>query len=326
MDKFRTIVDIPTSALKIDYITPCFLSGSCFTEYIGEKMESAKLPVIYNPSGVLYNPSSISINLRMLMSGRVYDKSYLELRDGLWISPDHHTSFSDTDSDRVLESINRSVREASAFLRRCKVLLLTFGTSWVYVYNKSNRVAANCHKIPQREFTRKLLSHEEIISDYGELINELKNFNPEISIIFTVSPVRHFKDGAFNNQVSKSTLFLAVNELLKGFDNTYYFPSYEIFMDELRDYRFYADDMLHPSQQGIAYVWERFCDTYINTENVIIISAVEKLKRAVAHRPFRTNTPAWIKFIDATLKQMEELELKHPFLDFSNEKLILQSR
>ena len=326
MDKFRTTVEIPESVFKLDYRTPCFLSGSCFTENIGRKMAEYKLPVKVNPFGVLYNPSSLSSNLRILMSRHIFSGDELEYRDGLWVSLDHHSSFSGSDKDRTLENINRSAGEAGSFLKNCSVLLLTFGTAWVYIYNRSNRVAANCHKIHRMEFTRRLLSVEEIVTDYTGLLDELKNYNPSLKIIFTISPVRHFSDGAFNNQLSKSILFVAVNELLKKYDFTGYFPAYEIFMDELRDYRFYATDMLHPSEQGITYVWERFADTWIDPETQDIMAEVEKINRAVSHRPFRVDTHAYLKFVEASIAAMEKLEQKFPFLSFSDEKRFLADR
>ena len=278
-----------------------------------------KMPSLYNPFGVLYNPASISRNFRILIEGRLFSANDLHFSDGLWLSLDHHTTFSDPDKRKTLEKINSSLSDAVTFLKKSSYLFLTFGTAWIYIYRKSGTVAANCHKIRQSEFERRLLQPEEIIKDYTGLLNELRDFNPDLNVIFTISPIRHFKDGAFYNQVSKSVLFLAVHSLLQRFDFTSYFPAYEIFMDELRDYRFYTDDMLHPSSQGVSYVWERFCEAYLDGSSKEIMSSVEKIRRAASHRPFRTETTEYKKFVTTILSQIEQIQKRHPFLNFEEE-------
>ena len=319
-DRFRTRVSIPDPVFRLSYQTATMLMGSCFTASVGENMVRYKFPARYNPFGVLYNPASVSAGLRLLMEGRRFTGEDLVFHDGLWVSLDHHSAFSHRDRDTCLENINRSLEESARFLQKCDYLFLTFGTSWIYEYRNSGKVAANCHKIPSAEFDRKLLQTAEIVADYRRLMQELEAFHPGLRVIFTVSPVRHLKDGFFSNQVSKSMLLLSVHQLLEDHAQMHYFPAYEIFMDELRDYRFYADDMLHPSAAGVDYVWDRFCETYFGEEAKKTMAGVERIQKAVNHRPFQAESTAYLTFVDNTLRQMDALQKNFPFLDFSPEK------
>ncbi|MBN2481127.1 MAG: GSCFA domain-containing protein [Bacteroidales bacterium] len=318
-DRFRTIINIPDPPFSVSYDSKCLFTGSCFTETIGERMVRFKYPVVCNPFGILYNPSSIGKCLRMLMSDRLYTEGDLYFHNGLWISLDHHSSFSNTDRQICLSGINKSLVDSRKFLKRCRFLFITFGTAWLYIFRETGQIVSNCHKIPAAQFERKLLEPGEIISDYHALIRELYHYNPDLQMIFTVSPIRHMKDGAFSNQVSKSTLILAIYKLQNLIGNIHYFPAYEIFMDELRDYRFYADDMLHPSGLGIAYVWDRFCETYMDKPSRVIMAAVEKIRKALAHRPLQTGSQDYLTFIDQTRRQIEQLQKACSFLDFSDE-------
>jgi hypothetical protein len=326
MDKFRTIVDIPESPEKISYQSRCLFMGSCFADDIGERMQSRKFPVLLNPFGALFNPASISNNLMSLITDKVFTITDLAFHDGLWFSFSHYTGFARHDRQECLDSINSSLAEATAWLRQCNYLLITFGTAWTYTHKATGKLVANCHKLPASEFTRNLLRPDEITGHYDALLTALKHLNPDIRVIFTVSPVRHWKDGAVNNQLSKSVLLLSIHELLKKHNNTLYFPAYEIFMDELRDYRFYAADMLHPSEQGIDYVWERFCETTLDDEAKKIMAGVTSILKAVAHRPRQTESPNLKRFLENTLKQIDQLTTTNPFLDFRREIAALQER
>lgn len=320
MNRFRTTVSIPDPGFRISYQTPCMLMGSCFTSSIGENMMLYKFPAQYNPFGVLYNPASVSSGLRMIMEERQFTADDLLYHNGLWVSLDHHSTFSNRDREACLKGINRSLQASAKFLKQCRFLFLTFGTAWTFIYRENGKIAANCHKIPSSAFDRRMLQTEEIISDYGRLIDELQRFNPGLKVILTVSPVRHLKDGSFINQVSKSTLLLSLYQLLKQVPQMQYFPAYEIFMDELRDYRFYSDDMLHPSSTGENYIWDRFCETYLDEASKKTMAGVEKIQKAVNHRPFQTESTAYLTFVKNALRQMDELQKNCPFLDFSLEK------
>ncbi len=324
MDRFRTVVDIPVAPDKISYLTGCLFMGSCFTEEIGGRMQRLKFPVLVNPFGTLFNPASICNNLATLVREELYTPEDLHHHHEMWFSFSHYTAFARRDRKECLDNINHSLSEAVAWLRKSRYLLITFGTAWTYIHNQTGKLVANCHKLPAADFTRKLLDPGEIVSIYDELLTALSQVNSNIRVIFTVSPVRHWKDGAVGNQLSKSVLHLSIHELVKNHKNARYFPAYEIFMDELRDYRFYESDMLHPSRQGSDYVWERFCDTYFNERTKEIMAGVTAVLKAVDHRPRQTDSPNHRTFIDNTLNLIGQITSAHPFLDFTPEILLLR--
>jgi hypothetical protein len=324
-DRFRTRVEIEPSVDKIGYDTPGLFMGSCFAENIGERMASRKFPVLLNPFGTLFNPVSVCDNLELLIRGKPFSTGDLSIHNGLWFSFRHYTGFSHPDKHICLSGINHALENAVAWLKHCKYLVLTFGTAWGFLHNRSGTIVANCHKIPAAEFTRMLLSPAEITGKLDACLQHILELNPGIRVIFTVSPVRHWNDGAVNNQLSKSILHYSIHEVLKKHPQASYFPAYEIVMDELRDYRFYAGDMLHPSEQGVDYVWERFCDTWLSDSSRKTMAGVSAVLKAVAHRPSHTESTNHKKFVGNTLKQIENLTGLHPFLDFSNEIAILQN-
>ena len=326
MEKFRTLVEIPESQEKVSYQTPCLFIGSCFANDIGQRMQVYKFPVLINPFGTLFNPASISNDLMSLISGKSFTADDLTFHDGMWFSFSHYTGFDRSDRQACLDAINHSLSEASAWLKQCRYLVITFGTAWTFTHIKTGKRVANCHKLPAEEFTRELMDPAEITGIYSSLLNALRQLNPGIRVIFTVSPVRHWKDGAVNNQVSKSVLLLSIQRLLNTTDHILYFPAYEIFMDELRDYRFYAADMMHPSEQGTDYVWERFCDAFLDGDSKNILAGVAAIVKAVSHRTRQTDSPNMKRFIEATLKQIDQLTQSNPFLDFSREIELLRGR
>lgn len=321
MKTFRTIIQPEPSKNRIDYHSPVLFLGSCFTENIGNKMIDLKFPVLINPFGVLYNPVSVRQSIEILLDKRNFKESDLSFYNNQWYSFYHDTEFSNTDKNECLNNINHKLNEAREHLEKVKYIIITFGTAWVYEYIESAKVVSNCHKIPAKKFRRFKLGVEDIFVNWAKLINRIEDFNPDLKIIFTVSPVRHWKDGAVQNQLSKSTLILAINQLMKIFDQVEYFPSYEIMMDDLRDYRFYADDMLHPSKVAIDYIWENFSETYFDSETKNTIKEVEKIVQAYNHRPLNPNTNNHTNFKESTLNKINELNKKYPFLNFEAEKL-----
>jgi hypothetical protein len=326
MDKFRTVVEFPVSGEKIGYQSRCLFMGSCFTEEIGGRMLNHKFPVLINPFGTLFNPASICDNLEMLIEGKVFSNEDLFMYNGMWFIFSHYTGFDRYDRQECLSLVNKSMQDASAFIKDCNYILITLGTAWTFVYKPTGKLVANCHKLPAENFTRRLLDPEEICERYDHMLEALEKVNPGARIIFTVSPVRHWKDGAVNNQLSKSILLLSIHRLMKKHPGISYFPAYEIFMDELRDYRFYAADMLHPSETGSAYVWERFCDSWFDEHTKKIMAGVTAILKAVAHRPRQTDLPNLKKFSENLLKQIDQLTLSNPSLDFSPEIAILRER
>jgi hypothetical protein len=279
-----------------------------------------------NPFGTLFNPASICDNLEMLLEGKIFSGNDLFNHHGMWFSFSHYTGFDRYDQGECLALVNKSLRDASSWIRQCNYILITLGTAWTFIYKATGKVVANCHKLPAADFTRKLLDPEEIAERYDHLLTALKKVNPGARIIFTVSPVRHWKDGAVDNQLSKSILLLTIHRLMKKHSVISYFPAYEIFMDELRDYRFYAADMLHPSETGSAYVWERFCDSWLDEASKKTLAGVTAILKAVAHRPRQNDLPNLKKFSENLLNQIDQLTLSNPNLDFGPEIAILHER
>ncbi len=324
---FRTVVEVNPFPFRIDFKTPVLMLGSCFAENIGAMLIERKLPLLLNPAGVIYNPVSTALVLKRIIEAKPYTEDDLNLHNGLWYSFHHHTSFSHSDRAQCLSTINSSLHASSKFWESANYLMVTFGTARVYHYKKTGLPVANCHKLPAREFNHSLLTVDDIVALWRSIIEEIIHSKPELKIVFTVSPVRHWKDGAVGNQVSKSTLLLAVSQLVTEFpDNAFYFPSYEIMMDDLRDYRFYADDMLHPSTQAINYIWDRFKESLIDSNAHKLMVEIEKINLAINHRPFNTETQEYRSFISSTISKIEQVQQQHPYIDFNHEKELLQVR
>lgn len=313
--KLLTEISIPEYPFRLDHHAPSLFMGSCFTENIGRLLERSKFPISINPFGVTYNPVSVQRQLEALMNKEQYGNEDLDQHGGLWFSFDHYTGFSSPDREACLEGINKSFEESKTLLQKAKLLVITWGTAWIYRYNESGRVVCNCHKIPAAQFTRSRLSVKEIIRHYKELLPQLFKLNPELKIILTVSPVRHWKDGAHGNQLSKASLLLATEALEEEFPGqVFYFPSYEMAMDELRDYRYYTEDMLHLNSLATRYIWEKFSKALISEESNRIIDELEPLLRMEEHRSRDSSGEAHKN----TQRKLEEkrrlLQGKHPFL------------
>ncbi len=324
--EFRTIVDIKKQEPGITYSDRIMMFGSCFAENIGEKLVSSKFQTLVNPFGILYNPESIHASIERILEKKLFTGSELFEHEGVWNSFSHHSRFAELSSGLFLKNANKKLEEASGFLKTTDFLILTFGTSWIYRLKESGTVVSNCHKLPGNLFIRERLSIEGIVETYTNLIRRLSEVNPGIKIIFTVSPIRHWKDGVHENQLSKSTLLLAIERLQLLFPaNTFYFPAYEIVLDELRDYRFYREDMIHPNETAIGYIWERFSDCFCGKETVKKLSEIEKLISAAQHRPFNSESKAFQEFILKNLKTLDNLEKKYPHLDFRKERTYFES-
>jgi hypothetical protein len=319
--KFRTEIDIKRTPYPVGYEKPVIMLGSCFTDNTGSYLEKYLFNVSVNPFGVIYNPLSISNSINALTDKERYLPEELRFHDGLWFSFDHYTKFSDPDREAATEKINREFLEAKQLFQRAGHLILTFGTAYVYELRESGKVVNNCHKLPAAQFTRRLLTVEEIVQHYKTLVDRILSMIPEIKIILTVSPVRHIKDGFTGNQRSKATLLLSAGELEKRYpDACFYFPSYEIMMDDLRDYRYYSADMLHPNDQAIAYIWQRFMENYISEDAAAIIQRLDPLLKALRHRPLHTQTDQYKKFMEQTAGKISEMKELFPGLKWENLK------
>jgi hypothetical protein len=323
MRSFRTVFEVGAADCTISHHNGIAALGSCFAEHIGGRLQAYKFRVALNPFGILYNPASIAGALERLRSGRPYEAGELFLHQGLWHSFDHHGRYSFPDREQALEKINADLRDGAVALRQADRLLLTLGTAGVFVVQKTGRIAANCHKLPGDTFERRRMSVSEIADCLSPVFEQMKSESPDLRIVLTVSPVRHLREGFIENQRSKAALLLAVEELCRSYDFAHYFPAYELLMDDLRDYRFYEADMVHPSPAAVDYIWEQFAGSYFTEETRRIIGAVQKLRTAAAHRPFHPDSAAHRTFVERTLADMSELERQHPFLDFSAERAAL---
>jgi len=315
---FRIEFNPKPFAEKIAYGQELFLAGSCFTEQIGNKLISHKFKVTDNPHGILFNPSSICKAIATYISGQKYESSDLFHHDRLWGSWDHHTRFSDVTESRCLEKINDSQSHAYEALKSADWLILTLGSSFVYEL-ESRRVVANCHKVPADKFNKRLLSIEEIVDMSSAMIKNLQQFNPRLKIIFTISPVRHLRDGFVENNRSKAHLISAVHELVSSFEHVHYFPSYELIIDDLRDYRFYAEDMVHPNYQATNYVWEKFKETCIHPDTIQLMKEVHAIIIASQHRSLHPDSVAHQIFLNTQIEKTRVLQMKCPYLDFEKE-------
>lgn len=319
MTLFRTPVEPERSSFTISPESKSLLVGSCFSENIGERLRDYKFDTVVNPYGILFNPHSILHALVAMLSDKEYTVEDLVRFDGKWHSFAHHGSFSAITEADALQKINEYHKLGAAQLKTADFMIITFGSAWVYEHFEGN-IVANCHKFPNNQFTKKKLGVNEIIHDWSHLITHLREVNPEIRLIFTVSPVRHLKDGVVENTWSKSTLNLAIHELVRRFDDVNYFPSFEIVMDDLRDYRFFKDDMLHPNKQAIDYIWDKFGKSYFSEDVQEYIDHVAQIKAAVEHKPHNPNAPKHQRFVVEQLNAIKELNEKYPFANLGEEK------
>ena len=315
---FRTEINIPTSENRISHESDILFMGSCFTENIGSMMQELRFRVDLNPFGINYNPSSLSRNLWALLNGKQYIKKELHEANGRWFSFDHHSQFSDADPGDCLDRINKRIKSSGDRFSGTSYLLITWGTAWVYVLKETATVVSNCHKLPSDKFSRHLLSVNQVVDTYTKLFAGLRTQVPELKIILTVSPVRHWKDGPVMNSVSKSTLLLAAHRLTEMFSYCEYFPAYEIAMDDLRDYRFYESDLVHPNQQMIRYIWEKFSDTYFDEKTKKLMGEIGKLNAARSHRPFDPASQQYRQFCNKQGEKAKQLVEKHPYLDLND--------
>jgi hypothetical protein len=317
--EFRTKVNIKPSKDKISYNDKVMFIGSCFASEMGTQMKSGRMQVMINPAGAVFNPVSVCNTLDIISSGKAFTTDDLYNYDGNWLSFFHYTDFSGADPSEVLENINRRSQEALNFLKQARFLFVTFGTARVYRWKKTGLIVSNCHKINPANFENELLDVDYIVSLWSEQLQKLHTLFPRLKVWFTVSPVRHWKDGAYGNQVSKSVIFLAIDKLLRHQLSPGYFPAYELLIDDLRDYRFYNDDMLHPSQAAINYIWNSFAECFLEKKTIEIWNDVAKISRALNHR-FITNSPAGMKkFSEQMLQQIEQIQAAHNEIDLSDE-------
>lgn len=317
-------IELPFS---IGYQDRLMLMGSCFAENMGEKLKENRFRTEINPFGTLYNPLSIEASLRRLLSPEPFTENDLLEQDGVWHSLMHHSRFSSPSQTDCLRQINGRLASASTTLREASRLIITFGSSYIYRWKESDRVVANCHKLPDSCFRQGVAEVEEMERVWVELLMELWRVNPSLKLLFTVSPIRHWRDGAHANQLSKARLLLLIERLQRRFpEQTAYFPAYEIMLDELRDYRFYASDMLHPSPTAIDYIWELFLESCLTKEDRQLLAKWQEIKRALLHRPFQPHSEGHQRFLRQTLLKIQEIQEIMPYFDLQAEQKELQAQ
>lgn len=317
--KLKLTLDAKPSDLKIKYGEKLMLIGSCFTENIGSKLKAHLFETFENPHGILFNPVSVQNALEDVMANKKYTPSDLFLLNEVWNSWHHHSRFSGITQEEALQKINESIQEAHDFLKSANHLMITLGSAWLYTLNENapdnhQMVVANNHKAPANWFTKQLLQPAELLSNLKILIAQLKAFNPHIHIVFTISPVRHLREGLVENNRSKAVLIQAVHELVATASNLAYFPAYEYVIDDLRDYRFYAEDLVHPNYTATQYVWEKLVETYMSADTQLIMKQVAELQLALNHKPFFSGSAEHQKFLHACIEKTAQLMLQQPFL------------
>lgn len=318
--ELRTTFKIDPSESKISYRTPVMFIGSCFATAVGSRMQAGNMPVMVNPAGTVYNPVSVSNTINALISPAKYEAESLYRHGSRWISFDHYTDFSSDDSQKVIEKISRREEEARKFISDARFLFITFGTARVFRWKETGRIVSNCHKIPASNFSHELLTPDEIVSLWIGLLDKLKTSFPELKVVFTISPVRHWKDGAHGNQVSKSVLLLAVERLLDHPSSPGYFPAYELVMDDLRDYRFYGADLLHLSDTAVDYIWEAFIRCYFDDYSGTLWHEVAGISKAVSHRILTDDRNEIRNFAEGMLAKIEQIKSKYPSVSLDREK------
>lgn len=291
------------------------LMGSCFSDNIGAKLRDAMVDVLVNPFGTIFNPLSIAGAVDKIIDNATIAGAELFMSGGVWNSYDFHSRFSMASKDAALQRMNASIGEAHEHLKVCNTLVLTLGTAVVYRRRDTGEVVTNCHKVPQQEFTRRLASVEEITESLTRAVERLHEFNPALRILFTVSPIRHIADGLEMNSLSKAVLRVAVNNVVRQFKGfVEYFPAFEIVIDDLRDYRFYGADMVHPSDVAIEYIWQTFQATYFDDRSTQAIARCERVSKRLKHRPMSNNPDVVARFNADTQAVIANLKKEYPYI------------
>ena len=314
--KLQTQLPLEIQSPVIDYSSKLVLLGSCFAENIAEKFSYYKFQNNVNPLGVLFHPVAILDLLSRARQNKFYTDNDVFFSNGYWQSFQAHSRLNSTSQSEILDHLNKALKLTQNQLQSASHVILTFGTAWVYKHKQSKTTVANCHKQPQSEFDKSILSVDELQDTFNSIISVLKSFNPKVTVVFSISPVRHLKDGFVENNLSKAHLMTALHSVINTTENTCYFPSYELLMDELRDYRFYKQDMVHPNQIAIDYVWDKFQTIWIHPEAIPIMQKVNNLQKGFAHKPIHPKTTAHAEFSSTLTKKAKALESRFPFMKF----------
>lgn len=329
--QFQVPINIKSPDKQINYRDTILLTGSCFTEHIGNSLAEIKFSVLQNPNGILFDPRSVCYSLNSYIDNKQYENKDLFHLNEVWNSWEHHSRFSNINADECLKNINHSQQQAHRFLKDADWLIITLGSSFSYrltsEFSKDSPVGgdltgtgvANCHRAPSQWFDKYLLTIDEMITLLDSTYHRLKQFNPKLKTIFTISPVRHIRDGVIDNNRSKSRLIEAVHHMVNKFPGLFYFPAYELVIDVLRDYRFYDIDMVHPNYPATEFVMEKFKESFIDKDSQQLMEEIKKIVIARKHKPFQPETSAHKGFLKAHLEKTKELQSKFGFLNFKDE-------
>ena len=315
--KFRTVISLLPYPFRIDYSHKIFGLGSCFVDHMKQKFDFYQFQSQINPFGVIFNPVSIKNTLETIVEKRYFTKDDLFYHQDTWKSYQLHSVFNCTDSSKLLHEVNEKIQTAHRFLAQSNHLLITLGTAWVYRLKSNGEIVSNCHKVPQKEFSKELLSTTEIAGNLNKIISLAKSLSQDINILFTVSPVRHLKDGFVENNVSKSRLLDAVYQVVNE-QNAFYFPSYEIMMDDLRDYRFYKPDMIHPNQTAVDYIWLKLQQALMDDKTRSTMQQVEKIRKALQHKAFNPASKEHQAFLEKINRQIQALQKRFDWMQFES--------
>ncbi len=317
--KFRTEVNFQESERKIEINDKIFSMGSCFSTEISALLERGQLQTCNNPFGTVFNPFSIDVAVQKIHDASFYTENDLILYDGRYISLDHHTDFDDHYSHKVLEKINTEIEVANTFLQESDLVIITFGTSFIHEFLPKNKLVANCHKIPGTFFEKRLLTTKELEDSIRRTILNLNDIcRKKVQIVFTVSPVRHTKEGMVENNLSKAKLISAVHEVIQEFENTFYLPVYEVLMDDLRDYRFYKEDMIHPNSQAVNYIFEKFGNAYFSDETMDFVEENFKISQGLNHKTKNESDPKFKEFLEKLNLRIKQQQTKVKHRIFAN--------
>jgi len=317
--EFRSVLNIPESVVKIHHSSRIMTIGSCFSEHIGHKMQQRKFPIHIHPFGTVFNPHSMVLQLRRIVDSMPFTTDDLIFHHELWHTWEHSRHFTATNKESLLEQINSQLKVSHDFIQKTDFLMITFGTAWAYFLQSNQQIVANCHKHPASAFGRQLLSVEQLSNDFFAVFELLTKLNPSLQILLTVSPVRHLRDGLIQDRWSKSRLIDLAHTLENSRENVHYFPAYEIFTDELREYRFCEADLTHPSSIAIEYIWQQFQKTYFSESTQKINKEIERILAAMQHNVQHQNTTSFKQFAQQQYERVQNFQQNYPELNMGKE-------
>lgn len=308
---FRTQIPLKKAHNQIDYDSSILLFGSCFSENIGDKLTYFKFQNTINPFGILFHPKAIENLITNAINEKKYTDKDVFFNNERWHCFEAHSELSNTSKEELIKKLNNNITSTHKLLNSSTHIIITFGTAWMYRHIETDTIVANCHKIPQKKFLKEIVSVDKITESLDAIIQLVKSANKEVRIIFTVSPVRHLKDGFVENSQSKAHLLAAIHQVVEPRNYTHYFPSYEIMMDDLREYRFYKNDMIHPNETAINYIWQQFQNTWIDEKSTDLMTEIDTIQKGLSHRPFNENSAEHQQFKEKLILKINQLKEQH---------------